>query len=299
MATILAVDDDHHTLTLIAYNLQHAGFGVVTATNGAQGLEILRHTRVDLVLCDIMMPGIDGFAFWERLRMDPQTQHLPFVFLTAKAQPCDEVRGLTLGVDEYITKPFDPQVLIARVQAVLERRKTFELMTRHDALTGLLNRPTLEHDVHRELTRLQRYGAIGCLAFIDLDNFKHINDTCGHQTGDRVLSRFGRLVAANTRDVDIAGRYGGEEFLVCFPETPAQNAAAVLERIQALFAAIDWGSRPVSTSFSAGLAEFPRDGSDFDTLCRRADQTMYLAKQSGKATLLIRQAAAHHGPAGD
>lgn len=289
--TILAIDDEQHTLRLIEYNLQNAGFTVVTAANGAGGLEILKRIQVDLVLCDIMMPGIDGFSFWEQLKIDPQTQHIPFIFLTARAQADDEVRGLTLGVDEYITKPFDPQVLIARVQAVLDRRRTFDLMTRHDALTGLLNRPALEQDVRRELVRLQRYGAIGCLAFIDLDNFKRINDTCGHQTGDRVLRRFAQLVTSNTREVDIAGRYGGEEFLVCFPETTVENAAVVLKRIQKLFGAIEWGTPPIAASFSAGLVAFPRDGSDFDTLYRRADETMYLVKQHGKAGVAIRQAA--------
>ena len=122
-SAILAVDDEPVTLALVERNLLKAGFHVVTAKNGAEGLDLLKKEKVDLILCDIMMPDIDGYEFRERMKKSANIQNLPFIFLTAQDQPGDEVKGLQTGVDEYIKKPFDPLILIARVQAVIERHK--------------------------------------------------------------------------------------------------------------------------------------------------------------------------------
>lgn len=290
-AVILAVDDEHNTLTLISYNLEKAGFRVMTASNGTAALDLLHKERVDLILSDIMMPEIDGFDFYDRVKLDPLTRTIPFIFLTAKAQAEDETKGLRLGVDEYIKKPFDPFVLIARIQAVLERRKAFDLMTRTDPLTRLLNRAVLEVEVGKELSRLKRYHSQASLVFIDLDNFKHINDTCGHSTGDFVLIRFSKLAIKLSRTTDIAGRYGGEEFVLFLPETDALKAQVVIERLLCEFGNLVWEKPEIKTTFSAGITEALRDGEEFSVLCSRADRAMYQAKRQGKNRVVIWQAA--------
>jgi len=284
---ILVVDDEQNTLTFVTYNLEKAGFRILTANNGKAALEILQKEKVDLILSDIMMPEIDGFAFYDQVKLNVETRSIPFIFLTAKAHPEDETKGLRLGVDEYIKKPFDPFVLIARIQSVLERRKTFDLMTRTDPLTHLLNRAALVDEVGKELLRLKRYKSVGSMVFIDLDNFKHINDSYGHNTGDFVLIRFSKLVGQFTRSMDVAGRYGGEEFVLFLPETALQKAVGVIERLLHEFRNLAWDRPEMKTTFSAGIVEAVRDGEEFSILCTRADEAMYNAKFQGKDRVVV------------
>ncbi|MEI6125108.1 MAG: diguanylate cyclase [Pseudomonadota bacterium] len=284
---VLVCDDEQNTLTLVTYNLEKIGFRILTASNGRAALDLLQKEKVDLILSDIMMPGIDGFDFYERVKLNIETRNVPFVFLTAKTQSEYETKGLRLGADEYIKKPFDPSVLIARIHSVLARRKTFDLMTRTDPLTHLLNRTVLEDEVGKELHRLKRYKSAGSLVFIDLDNFKHINDTYGHSTGDFVLIRFSKLVGQLTRSMDIAGRYGGEEFVLFLPETGLQKAGEVIERLLHEFRNLVWEGPEMKTTFSAGIAEAVRDGDEFCVLCSHADQAMYHAKHQGKDRVVI------------
>jgi DNA-binding response OmpR family regulator len=168
---ILVVDDEPNTITLVTYNLAKTGFRILVANNGKAALDILQKEKVDLILSDIMMPDIDGFDLYERVRLNIETRNVPFIFLTAKTHPEDETKGLRLGVDEYIKKPFDPFVLIARIQSVLERRRTFDLMTRTDPLTHVLNRAALEEEVGQELQRLKRYSSVGSLVPCNVHNF--------------------------------------------------------------------------------------------------------------------------------
>lgn len=280
---VLVVEDDRHTRELLTFNLEDAGFQVLAAPDGAAALAVLREQTVDLIVCDIMMPRMDGFALREALLRDPALKEIAFLFLTAKTMPEDEIRGLRTGVDEYLTKPFNPEVIVARVEAVLARRASFARAGRIDALTQLLNRQACVHEIRRELNRVRRYPAVASLLFIDVDEFKRVNDAHGHAAGDRALVRLADALRQNSRSVDIVGRYGGEEFLVYLPETSEARAMQVLGRIQTSFSeslAREEGFRP---TFSAGVAEVPRDGTDFDELCARADAAMYSAKRQGKA----------------
>lgn len=285
-STALVVEDDPHTVELLSYSLSCAGFKVATAETGVEALRRLREQHMDVIICDVMLPGMDGFALRDEIVRDPLLRDTPFIFLTAKTLPEDEIRGVQSGADEYITKPFDPDVLIARVRAVMARREAFERMARIDALTQLLNRQTLEREIERELSRLQRYPGISTLVFIDIDGFKAVNDEFGHAAGDRVLVHLADVLRASTRNVDIVGRYGGEEFVLFLPETPEQRALFVIERmLQHFRMPLDFlGGR--SMTFSAGIVEAPRDGLELDVLCHRADSAMYAAKRRGKAQAL-------------
>lgn len=285
---VLVVEDDPSALELLRFNLSEAGFRTFAVGSADAAMELLRKEIVDLIVCDVMLPGMDGFEFREAALKDPVLREVAFVFLTAKTMADDQIRGLQTGVDEYITKPFDPQVLIARIQAILARRESFSRLARLDPLTQLANRATLEREVTRELDRLRRYPGVASLVFLDVDNFKSINDEYGHAEGDRVLAHLASSLKAGGRATDIVGRFGGEEFVLFFPETSEDKARLVVERMHEAFQhpheALAGGRR---LTFSAGLVEIPRDGADFSTLCDRADTAMYTGKRNGKARLVV------------
>ena len=284
--TVLVVEDDPHTAELLSYTLSAAGFQVFTASSAPEALRKLEIVMVDLIVSDVMMPEMDGFAMRDRILQDSVLRDIPFVFLTAKGTSEDQIRGLSSGADEYVTKPFDPQVLIARIHAVLRRRENFARVARLDTLTGLLNRLTLEREVTRELARIKRYPSLGALVFLDIDGFKQVNDRFGHAAGDRALLHLATALTKDIRSVDIVGRYGGEEFVLYFPETPETVGIRIVERMMAMFRNLSKEELNGPLTFSAGLAEAPRDGTEFAELVERADQAMYTAKRQGKAQVI-------------
>jgi diguanylate cyclase (GGDEF)-like protein len=283
---VLVVEDDPHTAELLSYTLSAAGFHVFTAASGPEALKKLEIVMVDLIVSDVMMREMDGFAMRDRIVQDTVLRDIPFVFLTAKGTSEDQIRGLSSGADEYVTKPFDPQVLIARIHAVLRRRENFSRVARLDTLTGLLNRQTLERDVQRELARIKRYPSNGSLVFLDIDGFKQVNDQFGHAAGDRALLHLATALTKDMRSIDIVGRYGGEEFVLYFPETPEPVGVRIVERMMAMFRNLSKNEVNGPLTFSAGVAEAPRDGADFATLVEKADQAMYTAKRQGKAQVI-------------
>jgi diguanylate cyclase (GGDEF)-like protein len=294
--SVLLVENDAHDLELVKYILSKAGFNVLPARDGLEGLALLQRNSVDLIVCAIKLPRIDGFAFRDRVLQDPGTRNLPFVFLTDGNEAADYVRGMKAGAEEFILKPFEPLILAARVQAVLERRKAYAEILRNDGLTRILNRVSIEKEIARELDRQKRFKGIGSLVFIDLDDFKGINDRYGHIKGDFILIRFAEILKQNTRSIDILGRYGGEEFVVYLPETAADGALIMCRRIFEFYAQTRLNDQLIGASFSAGVAESPRHGDDFYTLCDRADQAMYRAKKAGKARTFIWQEDAGNRP---
>jgi len=279
---ILIIEDDGNMRELLSYNLGEAGYTVLEAHDGKEGLEKLTNELPDLVLCDVMMPNMNGFALREAMLADPATRDIPFIFLTAKSHPQDQVRGLQSGVDEYITKPFDLDVLLARIDAVLQRRQNFARLASIDSLTELLNRQATERAIRRELGRIRRYPSLATLMFVDIDNFKGLNDEYGHALGDKVLVHLAGIFVDQSRAVDIVGRYGGEEFLMFFPQTPIAEATAVVSRMLDRFRTPMAELPGISLSFSAGAVEVPRDGTEFEELRDRADAAMYQVKRSGK-----------------
>ncbi len=285
--TVLLVEDDKHTLELLSFMFLEAGFKVVTACDVEEAWACLQQHSVDLIISDVMMPGADGFEFRDRVLRDVNLREAAFMFVTAKTLAQDQIRGLRSGVDEYITKPFDPEVLVARAEAVLLRRETYVRMASIDPLTQVLNRPTVERAVSRDLDRLNRYPAVSSFVFLDVDNFKPFNDCFGHAVGDDVLIRLAAVLRRNIRKVDVAGRYGGEEFIVYFPETKECEVIPVAERMLRQFRESTpkhLADHPLS--FSAGVAEAPRDGKVFETLFERADYAMYVAKRLGKGRIV-------------
>lgn len=284
--SLLVVEDDPMIMKLICFCLQAEGFELHTALHGLQALEILGSVPVDLIISDIRMPKMDGLTLRRRVMQDDRIKDIPFLFLTSKAEPEEQVEGLSMGVEEYITKPFEPSVMVARVKAVLDRRETYTRLNRTDALTGLLNRRGFEKKVTKELIRIGRYPEVGSLAFLDLDDFKKINDSYGHAAGDEVLSLLAGFIRKTMRALDIAGRYGGEEFVIFLPRTEKNVAVETVQRLLERFRDCKVCTPDLQPTFSAGVAEAPADGVDLETLCARADQAMYQAKRMGKARVI-------------
>lgn len=282
---ILIIEDDANMRELLTYNLSEMGYTVLEAPDGKAGLERIANESPDLVLCDVMMPLMNGFELREAMLSDPAIRDIPFIFLTAKSSKEDQVHGLQTGVDEYITKPFDIDVLLARIEAVLQRRQNFARLASIDSLTELLNRQATERAIRRELGRIRRYPSLATLMFLDIDNFKGLNDEYGHALGDTVLVHLAKIFVEQSRAVDIVGRYGGEEFILFFPQTPIADATAVVKRMLERFRHPMDELPGVELSFSAGAVEVPRDGAEFEELRDRADAAMYHVKRSGKGRI--------------
>ncbi|NUP97702.1 MAG: diguanylate cyclase, partial [Planctomycetaceae bacterium] len=304
---ILAVDDDPVSLRLLSLHLLRDGHEVVRATNGRQALiEALENTP-QMVVTDWMMPEMDGIELCRTLRSTEECKGIYILMLTAREDERRAVEAFDAGADEYVTKPFDPQILRARVRAgqrtielreqverdrqmrdqqvaqmsVLNRKLETAAMT--DVLTRLPNRRfamrTLEECVKNAIATGEPLSAI----MIDLDRFKSINDTHGHGMGDLVLREAAAVLRASIRKDDWVCRYGGEEFLAICPGATLGQAAATAERMRASVAehVIGYGfGRAVS--ISAGVAQLDLAAATVDDLIRVADERVYIAKESGR-----------------
>ena len=185
--TILVIEDHPDQRDLLAIVLQREGYRVVTAGNGVEAMEALQREDVQIALSDIMMPKMDGFELIKSIRSDPALKGIYMILITARIQEGDRVRGLDLGADDYITKPFSFSELLARVRVgsrVVHYQQNLEYQTQIDPLTGLFNRRAFERKIAEEFERAKRYNHPVSVLLLDIDNFKNINDTYGHHGGD-------------------------------------------------------------------------------------------------------------------
>jgi two-component system, cell cycle response regulator len=298
--TILVADDEAINRALIQRRLEREGYRVLTARDGGEAVRVAREELPDLVILDVMMPGMDGLDACRALKEDERTRDIPVIFLSARDETEMKVSGFDLGADDYISKPFEAAELVARVHVRIRlKRERDQLRTSAeeasaraeqaqeramtDALTKLLNRHALGHTLARESAEARRYTRpLSCL-MVDLDNFKTINDTYGHATGDLVLRQIAAVLREAVRGTDTVFRYGGEEFLVLLPETDLSGASALGEKIRAAAAArlFGEGARPFDLTLSIGVASLSGDESGVDMIAR-ADSALYRAKKRGR-----------------
>ncbi|NUO53861.1 MAG: diguanylate cyclase [Polyangiaceae bacterium] len=296
---VLVVDDDVATRTLVTRLLEQSGFDCREATTGEEALALLRRRgeTIDCIVLDVRMPGISGFDVLEAVRADPMVATIPVLLLTAHADTeVDIVRGATLGATDHLSKPFSGAVLRAKVtravetcraQRVLEGRlETAERLARIDPLTQLGNRQLFYERLREEASFAARHKSPLALVVIDIDHFKSLNDSLGHETGDKALVHVAAVLGAALRREDGAFRYGGEEFVVLMRGVDAKAALACTTRLRAALAA-----RPLSLAsgasrditFSAGVAVADATNDFFtDALFARADEALYRAKESGR-----------------
>lgn len=297
---ILVADDEPLNLAIIKRRLEWEEYEIVTAQDGSEAVARARETSPDVILLDVMMPIMDGLQACRVLKDDAATRDIPVIFLSALDDTETKVNGLSLGANDYISKPFRAEELIARVRVAIrlkrerdQLRKSAEEARQHaevasqksmtDALTGLLNRYGLQRSLQRHHAEARRYGRpLSCL-MIDLDHFKTINDTYGHAAGDAALAQVARVLTDAVRGADVVCRYGGEEFLVLAPETPLDGAFSIGEKIRlnAVARLFGDGERVFPLTLSVGVAELSASESGPDMIAR-ADEALYHAKERGR-----------------
>ena len=293
---ILVADDDAVNRRLLQSFLTKWGYEVLLASDGAEAWKILQQEKApQLAILDWMMPGMDGVDICHMVRSRSERSYVYLILLTAKSQKQDIVAGLEAGADDYLRKPFDPNELRARLRAgrrILElqeelvaARDSMEFQATHDCLTGLRNRAAILETVRTELARARREGTSVAIFLADLDHFKLVNDTYGHQAGDGVLREVGKRMRSSVRSYDTVGRYGGEEFLIVLPGCDISGA---MIRAEALRMAV--GREPIETpegmvavTMSVGVTVGGGvPPSDVERLLRAADVALYHAKNKGR-----------------
>jgi diguanylate cyclase (GGDEF)-like protein len=300
---ILVVDDDPETGRLVRSWFEGLPYEILVAHGGRKGVKLALAERPDLILLDLRMPDMDGIAVARKLRSEAMTRNIPVLMLTACRDVEHKVEAFSAGADDYVTKPFEFEEVGARIETMLRRREvTAHLETRVEDLsstneqlerllvmdekTGLFNFREFQRRLKEEWQRARRYDMLLSLVMLDLDHFKRLNDTLGHQAGDQVLREFAMLVTGGARGTDIAARYGGEEFAVVLPHTDAPMALRVAERIRKAvreFIFLD-DENPTRITVSAGVATYPStaDINSVDALVRAADVALYEAKRRGR-----------------
>jgi len=283
---VLIIDDSPQALAVARARLAKEGLEICCADSGQAGIDVAKREKPDLILLDVDMPEMSGFEVCRILKIDPDLNAVPIIFLSASVGTRDKVRGLDLGAMDYVTKPFDAFELRARVRAALRSKHMRDLLVQYtqiDPLTELWNRRALTERLGQEWARIRRHG--GCLAVVmmDLDDFKEINDAHGHTAGDRLLCEVAGVLRRRCRQSDLPARYGGDEFAVLLPNQNIRDAARFAERCRGEIASI----RPpiqdavVRTTGTFGVAD-SRGAGDVEEVIRRADEAMYEAKRAGR-----------------
>jgi diguanylate cyclase (GGDEF)-like protein len=293
---ILVVDDDANTARLVRGWYAGRPVQVLDAKDGDEGVRCAISEKPDIILMDLMMPRTNGFEASRRLRADPATSGIPVILLSARREPQTKRDAFDAGIDHYVEKPFDLDEMDARIRSMLEKRKIYLKLEEEatvDEKTGLANYRVFYKKLREEWERSERYKLPLSIVMLDLDDFKRVNDSLGHQAGDRVLREFAMLVSGGARGTDLAARYGGEEFAMILPHTDRERAEHVAERIRAAVADFTFlePDQRLRVTVSAGAATFA-PGLQMDSaeqLVAAADRALYAAKSAGKNQVVVHE----------
>lgn len=289
MARILIVDDVPANLQILNVHLTDEDYDVVESQTGRQALDLLAENpqAIDLILLDVMMPVMNGLDVLAELKRNPLTEHIPVILVTANADDQHVAEGLDMGAFDYIIKPYSLVVLLARVRAALrekERQDLLEKWATTDPLTELMNRRHFFELAERELEQTRRSDRPLSFIMLDIDHFKQVNDVHGHLVGDAALIALATLLKDQLRKVDFCGRYGGEEFVLCLPDTPMEGALEVAERIRLEVTSVEVPTPdgpPLTFTISLGIAQ-NRSDKIVEDILKRADKALYQAKEAGR-----------------
>ena len=294
--TILIVDDTPANIQILAGALINK-YHVQVATSGAVALEIVSQPKKPhLILLDIMMPEMDGYEVCKRLKSDPSTWEIPIIFVSAKDQVRDQQHGFDLGAVDYITKPFEIPLVLARINVHLRlkhKSDQLEQLALMDALTDIPNRRALDQCIQREIKRAARNEMPLSLLMLDIDHFKNYNDHYGHGVGDACLRQVAKAIEnALQRPGDMVGRYGGEEFVVVLPNCDETCATSVAEKIRSRIALLNipHAASPVAdhVTVSIGIkSTFCQSEDECIDMLHDVDQALYLAKKSGRNCVMV------------
>ncbi len=300
-ARILLVEDNKGQGKIIKEFLEKSGYAVTWAEEGMAAFKIAKSRQVDVILLDLVLPDIDGNEVCRWLKLNHDTRGIPIIMLTAKSSTHDKVAGLEAGADDYLPKPYNEVELNARIYACLrtktlqdelrlKNRQLEDMLTQvetlaiTDPLTGLFNRRRFASILSKEFKRASRYEySLSCM-MIDIDHFKTVNDTYGHQAGDSVLRELAQIIQASIREVDTAARWGGEEFVVLSPSTTKEQAVPAAARIlKTVSQHTFFDLRDKKVTVSVGVAGIPDESIDNEEkLVHAADLALYQAKKKGR-----------------
>jgi len=289
---ILAVDDSVVNLKLLSTILGREGFEVLVTSDSLQALPMTLEHCPELVLLDMMMPGLSGLELLTRLKASQATENIPVVMVTARTGGTDVKSALEAGAFDYVKKPLDDVEIVARVRSALRYKhhqdKLTEMAT-HDSLTGLFNHRLLIELLARELAAARRKDQTVAFCMVDIDHFKKVNDTWGHQAGDLVLQEVSRLLSEGLRRSDPIGRYGGEEFGIVLGGCSREVALALCERLRTTVEShvfrVNGAAVNITVSMGLGWTD-PGDESAEGELIQRADRALYRAKSGGRNRLV-------------
>jgi diguanylate cyclase (GGDEF)-like protein len=296
-AKILIVDDEKINIDVLVGLLKRK-YRTAAAKSGEQALRRLETPPLpDLILLDVMMPGMDGYEACRIVKSNPQTRDIPIIFITARIEEQDEVRGFQAGAVDYITKPFSPLTVLARVKTHIELKRRGDMLERMaglDGLTGIPNRRRFDQVLADEGRRSRRYENPISVIMSDIDYFKRFNDHYGHIEGDACLRAVAEAIAGSLgRPEDLAARYGGEEFACILPESTNEGAMAVarriMEKVRGLNLAHAASDAADHATLSIGAATcVPSDHEGPLSLVAAADKALYKAKEEGRNCVMGR-----------
>jgi len=293
--TILIVDDTETNVDVLVELLSEK-YEIVVSLDGESALEILESQHIDLILLDIMMPKMDGYEVCKRLKKNPKMKDIPVIFITAKTDEDSIEKAYDAGGIDYITKPFKPRELFARIKTQLHLRalireleiskEALKRLSELDPMTNLCNRRYFTHMSKNVLALAKRDKSDLSIIMLDIDKFKQINDSYGHKVGDEVLIAFADILLQTIRESDYACRFGGEEFVVMLPETPLEGAMEIAEKIRKKVEAFSLYTemhQKVMITVSLGVTSVDTLQDIYiESAIQRADDALYRAKEGGR-----------------
>ena len=298
---VLLVEDSVSDAKLIKSYLHELPYRVTVVSSGEEALLLAERKKVDIVLLDIMLPGVNGFEVCRSLRKMEHAKNVQIVIITCLNDLENKIRGIELGADDFLIKPINCRELTGRINILLKKKAYMDTLCYNyenalnsaiiDGLTGLYNHFYFKRYLSVEVKRSLRHHYPVSLVMIDVDDFKHHNDTLGHPAGDMILKEFARVLRNNIREIDLPVRYGGDEIAVVLPCCDRDNALQVMTRIRESFASHTFTEEkqldPGSVTLSMGIAMSPADAASAEDLIEKADQMLYRAKNDGKDRITV------------
>jgi diguanylate cyclase (GGDEF)-like protein len=302
LATLLVIDDSAAARAEIHTSLEGTQIfdRVLEAADGFEGLKLLMGYPVDVVLCDLELPKLDGDKLLRIKDSSPGGTNIPFLYITASTDLNRKAKLLLDGASDAISKPFHPPDLVARLKLHLKIKRlqdelvlknaTLERLSTVDALTGLRSRRFVDEVLNVEFLRARRYRTPLAVIMADIDHFKKVNDDYGHQAGDAVLRGVGEMLRCMVRSTDVAGRYGGEEFIIIQPQNTSEGSAVLAGRFRQAVEAARFevpNGDPLQVTMSLGVSEYRRMYTSPDDLVADADRALYAAKEQGRNRVVV------------